>query len=96
MKREHGYLYTLPLGINWMSQADLGVSPAVVYENGVPLASPNSEQKEIRILEMAVTQFRMELCISHPPTIPTPAVMAESMNLNGRIPSARSCFGSLT
>ena len=41
-------LYLLPLGTQWMSQADLGVSPAVVYENGVPLAMPNSKPKGIR------------------------------------------------
>jgi hypothetical protein len=42
------YLYALPLGINWMNQADLGTSPAVVYENGIPLASPNSVRQEIK------------------------------------------------
>ena len=41
-------LYMLPLGTQWMSQADLGLSPAVVYENGVPLAVPNSKPKSIR------------------------------------------------
>jgi len=41
-------LYMLPLGTQWMSQADLGLSPAVVYENGVPLAMPNSKPKSIR------------------------------------------------
>jgi hypothetical protein len=41
-------LYILPLGINWMSQADLGLSPAIVYENGVPLALPNSKPKSIK------------------------------------------------
>lgn len=46
-ERERG-LYTLPLGINWMSQEDLGLSPAVVYENGIPLALPNSKPKAIR------------------------------------------------
>jgi hypothetical protein len=43
-----GYLYIFPLGINWMSQTDLGTSPAVVYENGVPLVSPNTKPKAIR------------------------------------------------
>ena len=47
-KRERGYQYILPLGINWMSQADLGLSPAVVYESGVPMALPNSKPKSIR------------------------------------------------
>jgi hypothetical protein len=46
-KRDRG-LYILPLGINWMSQDDLGLSPAIVYENGVPLAMPNSKPKPIR------------------------------------------------
>ncbi len=44
---EQKNLYILPLGINWMSQADLGSSPAVVYENGIPLALPNSKPKGI-------------------------------------------------
>jgi hypothetical protein len=43
-----GNLYMLPLGTTWMNQADLGISPAVVYENGVPLAFPNSMHQEIR------------------------------------------------
>jgi len=42
------HLYILPLGINWMSQADLGESPAVVYENGIPLASPNALRDAIK------------------------------------------------
>lgn len=42
------YLYSLPLGLNWMNQADLGSSPAVVYEDGIPLASPNSVRQEIK------------------------------------------------
>jgi len=42
-------LYSLPLGINWMSQDDLGSSPAVVYENGIPLSMPNSKPKSIRL-----------------------------------------------
>ncbi len=42
------HLYVLPLGINWMSQADLGVSPAVVYENGIPLAAPNALHQTIK------------------------------------------------
>jgi len=41
-------LYILPLGTQWMSQSDLGLSPAVVYENGVSLAMPNSKPKGIR------------------------------------------------
>jgi hypothetical protein len=31
-----------------MNQADLGISPAVVYENGIPLAFPNSMHQTIR------------------------------------------------
>ena len=42
------HLYILPLGIDWMNQADLGLSPAIVYENGVPLASPNSLHQVIK------------------------------------------------
>jgi len=42
------HLYILPLGINWMNQADLGQSPAVVYENGIPLSSPNSLHQTIK------------------------------------------------
>jgi len=42
------HLYILPLGINWMSQDDLGLSPAVVYENGIPLSSPNSLHQTIK------------------------------------------------
>jgi hypothetical protein len=41
-------LYILPLGVNWMNQADLGSSPAVVYENGIPLESPNSLRQVIK------------------------------------------------
>ena len=41
-------LYVLPLGIDWMSQADLGTSPAVVYENDIPLQSPNSMHLDIQ------------------------------------------------
>ncbi len=43
-----GNLHILPLGIDWMSQADLGKSPAVVYENGIPLQWPNSLHQAIR------------------------------------------------
>jgi hypothetical protein len=46
-ERDRG-LYTLPLGTHWMSQDDLGLSPAIVYENGIPLALPNSKPKSIR------------------------------------------------
>ena len=46
-ERDRG-LYSLPLGVDWMSQADLGISPVVVYENGVPLGYPNSKPKSIR------------------------------------------------
>jgi hypothetical protein len=42
------HLYVLPLGIDWMNQADLGLSPAVVYENGIPLAAPNSLHQAIK------------------------------------------------
>jgi hypothetical protein len=41
-------LYILPLGVNWMNQTDLGSSPAVVYENGIPLESPNSLRQVIK------------------------------------------------
>ena len=44
---EQGYLYTLALGTTWMNQNDLGISPALIYENGVPLAWPNSSHQEI-------------------------------------------------
>jgi hypothetical protein len=42
------HLYILSLGIDWMSQADLGASPAVVYENGIPLAAPNALHDAIK------------------------------------------------
>ena len=42
------HLYVLPLGIDWMNQADLGSSPATVYENGVPLSSPNALHQAIK------------------------------------------------
>ena len=45
-----GNLYILRLGMDWMSQADLGVSPAIVYENSIPLERPNSMHQEIREL----------------------------------------------
>ncbi|MCI0608136.1 MAG: glycosyltransferase family 39 protein [Anaerolineae bacterium] len=45
---EDGNLFILPLGINWMSHKTLGQSPAVVYENGIPLKMPNSLHQEIR------------------------------------------------
>lgn len=47
-KPEEGYLYILPLKVDWMSQSDLGQSPAIVYENGVPLPFPNSIHQTIR------------------------------------------------
>jgi len=43
-----GNLYALPLGTNWMSQDALGTSPAIVYEDGTPLQSPNSIHQDIR------------------------------------------------
>jgi len=42
------HLYILPLVINWMSQSDLGQSPAIVYENGIPLAGPNALHQSIK------------------------------------------------
>lgn len=42
------HLFILPLGINWMNQADLGFWPAVVYEDGIPLAAPNALHQSIR------------------------------------------------
>ena len=42
-----GNLYTLSLGIDWMSHADLGLSPAVVYENDTPLGLPNAMHQAI-------------------------------------------------
>jgi hypothetical protein len=42
------HLYILPLGINWMGQDDLGFSPVVVYENGIPLSSPNALHQTIK------------------------------------------------
>jgi hypothetical protein len=41
---EGGYSYKLPLGINWMDRKVLGESPAIVYEDNVPLKRPNSTQ----------------------------------------------------
>jgi hypothetical protein len=41
-------LYILPLGIDWMSHYDLGLSPAVVYENHIPLKWANSQHQTIR------------------------------------------------
>ena len=40
--------YVLPLGIDWMSHYDLGVSPAVVYENNIPLNVPNAQHAAIQ------------------------------------------------
>lgn len=37
-----GYSYEIPLGIDWMDRRDLGESPAVIYEDGVPLKYPNT------------------------------------------------------
>jgi hypothetical protein len=45
---EKDNLYIVPLGIDWMSQADLGTSPAVVYENDIPLKLPDSLHQPIR------------------------------------------------
>jgi hypothetical protein len=45
---KEGNLYILRLGIDWMSQADLGASPAIVYENDIPLQQPNSLHQAIR------------------------------------------------
>ena len=45
---EEGNMYILPVGIDWMSHADLGLSPAIVYENDVPLTWPNSLHQPIR------------------------------------------------
>ena len=42
-----GNLYILPMGINWMSQAALGASPARVYENGIQLERPNAPHRAI-------------------------------------------------
>jgi hypothetical protein len=41
---EGGYSYKLPLGIDWMDREALGESPAIVYEDNVPLKRPNSTQ----------------------------------------------------
>jgi hypothetical protein len=40
--RSGGYSYKLPLGIDWMDRRELGESPAIVYENDIPLKRPNS------------------------------------------------------
>jgi hypothetical protein len=45
---EKGNMYVLPLGIDWVSQADLEISPAIVYENSIPLKGPNSQHQTIR------------------------------------------------
>jgi hypothetical protein len=45
-KFESGSCYILPLGINWMSQAD-GPSAAEIFENGKPLTSPNAAHDDI-------------------------------------------------
>lgn len=37
-----GYSYEIPLGIDWMDRRDLGESPAIIYEDGIPLKYPNT------------------------------------------------------
>ncbi len=43
-----GYSYKVPLGIDWMDRKDLGGSPAIVYEDGIPLKFPNATPFAIR------------------------------------------------
>jgi|GEM_PF-1379706 hypothetical protein len=38
-----GYFYQFPLGMKWMGQESMGESPVIIYEDGVPLAHPNSK-----------------------------------------------------
>jgi len=37
-----GYAYEIPLGIDWLDRRDLGESPAIIYEDGIPLKYPNT------------------------------------------------------
>ena len=37
-----GYSYEIPLGTTWMSRKELGESPAIIYEDGIPLRYPNT------------------------------------------------------
>ncbi|HMD81635.1 MAG TPA: hypothetical protein VKE92_10035, partial [Anaerolineales bacterium] len=37
-----GFSYEIPLGIDWMDRRDLGESPAIIYEDGIPLKYPNT------------------------------------------------------
>jgi hypothetical protein len=37
-----GYSYEIPLGMDWMDRRDLGESPAIIYEDGIPLNYPNT------------------------------------------------------
>lgn len=37
-----GYSYDIPLGVDWMDRKDLGESPVIVYEDGIPLRYPNT------------------------------------------------------
>ena len=37
-----GYSYEIPLGTDWMSRKELGESPAIIYEDGIPLKYPNT------------------------------------------------------
>lgn len=46
--QESGHAYQLSLGTDWMDQSRLGLSPAKVLENGVPLPTPNAMHAEIR------------------------------------------------
>lgn len=43
-----GYSYKIDLGVNWMDRKSLGISPVVVYENGIPLKRPNSSRFSIQ------------------------------------------------
>lgn len=37
-----GFSYEIPLGIDWMDRRDLGESPAIIYEDNIPLKYPNT------------------------------------------------------
>ena len=37
-----GYSYEVSLGVDWMNRKELGESPAVIYEDGIPLKFPNT------------------------------------------------------
>lgn len=46
-RHELGFAYQAPLGVDWMSSHD-GPSPAMVFENGIPLGPANALHDDIR------------------------------------------------